>query len=61
MIRALPILLLAALASATTHPADLRLKFLSPGELAVSPEGRREAPKLAAFRQWMIAATQNKA
>jgi LysR family glycine cleavage system transcriptional activator len=31
------------------------------GFYLVSPEGRREAPKLAAFRQWMIAATQNKA
>lgn len=30
------------------------------GFYLVSPEGRREAPKLAAFRQWMIAATQNK-
>ena len=41
MIRALSILLLSALASATTPPADLQLKFLSPGELAVSPDGRR--------------------
>ena len=31
------------------------------GFYLVSPEGRREVPKLAAFRQWMIAATQNKA
>jgi LysR family glycine cleavage system transcriptional activator len=31
------------------------------GFYLVSPEARREAPKLAAFRQWMIAATQNKA
>ncbi|AMA60615.1 transcriptional regulator GcvA [Bradyrhizobium sp. CCGE-LA001] len=31
------------------------------GFYLVSPEGRREAPKLAAFRDWMIAATQNKA
>ena len=31
------------------------------GFYLVSPEGRREAPKLAAFRHWMIAATQNKA
>lgn len=31
------------------------------GFYLVSPEGRREAPKLAAFRQWMIAATRNKA
>ncbi len=31
------------------------------GFYLVSPEGRREAPKLTAFRQWMIAATQNKA
>jgi LysR family glycine cleavage system transcriptional activator len=31
------------------------------GFYLVSPESRREAPKLAAFRQWMIAATQNKA
>lgn len=30
------------------------------GFYLVAPEGRREAPKLAAFRQWMIAATQNK-
>jgi YVTN family beta-propeller protein len=41
VIRALSILLLSALASATTPPADLQLKFLSPGELAVSPDGRR--------------------
>lgn len=31
------------------------------GFYLVAPEGRREAPKLAAFRDWMIAATQNKA
>jgi LysR family glycine cleavage system transcriptional activator len=31
------------------------------GFYLVSPEGRREAPKLAAFRQWMIAVAQNKA
>ena len=31
------------------------------GFYLVSPEGRREAPKLASFRPWMIAATQNKA
>ena len=31
------------------------------GFYLVSPQGRREAPKLAAFRSWMIAATQNKA
>ncbi|MBR0967131.1 transcriptional regulator GcvA [Bradyrhizobium diazoefficiens] len=31
------------------------------GFYLVAPEGRREAPKLAAFRAWMIAATQNKA
>lgn len=31
------------------------------GFYLVSPEGRREAPKLAAFREWMLAATQNKA
>ncbi|MDI3561520.1 transcriptional regulator GcvA [Bradyrhizobium sp. Arg816] len=31
------------------------------GFYLVAPEGRREAPKLAAFREWMIAATQNKA
>ncbi|MFT4118580.1 transcriptional regulator GcvA [Bradyrhizobium sp.] len=31
------------------------------GFYLVSPDGRREAPKLAAFRQWVIAATQNKA
>lgn len=29
------------------------------GFYLVAPEGRREAPKLAAFREWMIAATQN--
>ncbi|AWM09813.1 transcriptional regulator GcvA [Bradyrhizobium symbiodeficiens] len=31
------------------------------GFYLVAPEGRREAPKLTAFRQWMLAATQNKA
>lgn len=31
------------------------------GFYLVAPESRREAPKLAAFREWMIAATQNKA
>ena len=31
------------------------------GFYLVSPEGRRDAPKLTAFRQWMIAAAQNKA
>ncbi|QOG16707.1 MULTISPECIES: transcriptional regulator GcvA [Bradyrhizobium] len=31
------------------------------GFYLVSPLGRREAPKLAAFRQWLVAATQNKA
>jgi LysR family glycine cleavage system transcriptional activator len=31
------------------------------GFYLVSPQGRREAPKLAAFRQWVVAATQNKA
>jgi len=31
------------------------------GFYLVAPEGRREAPKLAAFREWMIAATRNKA
>ncbi|MGX4807400.1 transcriptional regulator GcvA [Bradyrhizobium guangdongense] len=31
------------------------------GFYLVSPEGRREAPKLAAFRQWVVTATQNKA
>lgn len=31
------------------------------GFYLVAPDGRREAPKLTAFRQWMIAATQNKA
>jgi LysR family glycine cleavage system transcriptional activator len=31
------------------------------GFYLVAPEGRREAPKLAAFRDWMLAATQNKA
>ncbi|UWU83968.1 transcriptional regulator GcvA [Bradyrhizobium yuanmingense] len=31
------------------------------GFYLVAPEGRREAPKLVAFRDWMIAAAQNKA
>ncbi|MET4042748.1 transcriptional regulator GcvA [Bradyrhizobium sp. RT6a] len=31
------------------------------GFYLVAPEGRRGAPKLAAFRDWMITATQNKA
>jgi LysR family glycine cleavage system transcriptional activator len=31
------------------------------GFYLVAPEGRREAPKLTAFRDWLIAATQNKA
>ncbi|OAF09319.1 transcriptional regulator GcvA [Bradyrhizobium neotropicale] len=31
------------------------------GFYLVSPNGRREAPKLAAFRQWVVAAAQNKA
>ncbi|MHC2374480.1 LysR family glycine cleavage system transcriptional activator [Bradyrhizobium diazoefficiens] len=31
------------------------------GFYLVAPEGRREAPKLTAFRQWIVAATQNKA
>ncbi|MDA9399806.1 transcriptional regulator GcvA [Bradyrhizobium sp. CCBAU 45389] len=31
------------------------------GFYLVSPDGRREAPKLTAFRQWILAATQNKA
>lgn len=31
------------------------------GFYLVAPEGRRETPKLTAFRQWMLAATQNKA
>lgn len=39
MIRLFSILLLCALGSATTQTFDL--KFLSPGELAVSPDGRR--------------------
>ncbi|MCK1741038.1 transcriptional regulator GcvA [Bradyrhizobium sp. 139] len=30
------------------------------GFYVVAPEGRREAPKLAAFRQWVVAAAQNK-
>lgn len=29
------------------------------GFYLVAPEGRREAPKLAAFRQWIVAATQS--
>ena len=39
--RAFAIVLLASLASAATSSSDLKLKFLSPGELAVSPDGRR--------------------
>ncbi|RXH05846.1 transcriptional regulator GcvA [Bradyrhizobium vignae] len=31
------------------------------GFYLVAPEGRRQAPKLAAFRQWVLAAAQNKA
>lgn len=31
------------------------------GFYLVAPESRREAPKLAAFRQWVLAAAQNKA
>src|SRR4051795_5535754 len=31
------------------------------GFYLVAPEGRREAPKLAAFREWIVAATRNKA
>ncbi|MGY3031612.1 LysR family glycine cleavage system transcriptional activator [Bradyrhizobium sp. USDA 4354] len=31
------------------------------GFYLVAPESRREPPKLAAFRQWIVAATQNKA
>jgi LysR family transcriptional regulator, glycine cleavage system transcriptional activator len=31
------------------------------GFYLVSPDGRREGAKLAAFRQWLVAATQNKA
>ncbi|TYO66231.1 transcriptional regulator GcvA [Bradyrhizobium hipponense] len=31
------------------------------GFYVVAPDGRREAPKLAAFRQWVVAAAQNKA
>ncbi|MBR0989399.1 transcriptional regulator GcvA [Bradyrhizobium japonicum] len=31
------------------------------GFYLVAPEGRREPPKLTAFRQWMLAAAQNKA
>ena len=31
------------------------------GFYLVSPEGRREAPKLTAFREWVVAATQTKA
>ncbi|MDF0521907.1 transcriptional regulator GcvA [Bradyrhizobium yuanmingense] len=30
------------------------------GFYLVAPDGRREAPKLAAFRQWVLAAAQNK-
>ena len=31
------------------------------GFYLVAPDGRREAPKLAAFRNWLVAAAQNKA
>ncbi|WP_439372845.1 transcriptional regulator GcvA [Bradyrhizobium sp. PMVTL-01] len=31
------------------------------GFYLVAPDGRRETPKLTAFRQWLVAATQNKA
>ncbi|MCK1714629.1 MULTISPECIES: transcriptional regulator GcvA [unclassified Bradyrhizobium] len=31
------------------------------GFYVVAPDGRREAPKLAAFRQWVVAAAQNRA
>ncbi|MBR0778939.1 transcriptional regulator GcvA [Bradyrhizobium diazoefficiens] len=31
------------------------------GFYLVAPQGRREAPKLAAFRQWVLATAQNKA
>ncbi|MBR0716722.1 transcriptional regulator GcvA [Bradyrhizobium liaoningense] len=31
------------------------------GFYLVSPEGRRDAPKLSAFREWVVAAAQNKA
>lgn len=41
MIRVFSILLLSALALAATRASDLQPKFLSPGELAVSPDGRR--------------------
>ncbi len=41
MIRLFSIFLLCAAATAATRPGDLLLKFLSPGELAVSPDGRR--------------------
>jgi LysR family glycine cleavage system transcriptional activator len=30
------------------------------GFYLVAPEGRREPPKLAAFREWLVAAAQNK-
>ena len=30
------------------------------GFYLVSPQANREAPKLAAFRQWLVAAAQNK-
>lgn len=41
MIRLFSMFLLYSLAVAATRPSDLPLKFLSPGELAVSPDGRR--------------------
>jgi len=41
VIRLFSIFLLCAAATAATRPGDLLLKFLSPGELAVSPDGRR--------------------
>ena len=41
MIRLLSIFVLCSLVVAGTRSPDLQLKFLSPGELAVSPDGRR--------------------
>jgi YVTN family beta-propeller protein len=41
VIRLFSMFLLCSLAVAGTRPSDLPLKFLSPGELAVSPDGRR--------------------
>lgn len=41
MIRVFSILLLSALAVAATQPSELQQKFLSPGELALSPDGHR--------------------